>query len=97
MGPDTCTVSCGKYPAEQSPSEVQSLPGVTAQNRGIGAVEDAVIVCESGASVTVSFAVVGVVFAGMPMKVGICALSRTFGLASTTSYTTYPAPPVKET
>src|SRR5579871_2190664 len=81
------TFSCGKYDALQSPSAVQSEGGCTFANRGIGAVVDAVVTVDTGASDTLRFATVAGVFGRIPKKLGICALSCAAGLASTTSYT----------
>ena len=69
----------------QSPKAAQSEGGWTAANRGMGAVVEAVVTVETGASETLRFAVAGGVLAGTPKKLGICTLSRADGLASTTS------------
>src|ERR1035441_4811470 len=78
LGPETLG-------AAQSPKIWQSLCGATAAKRGMGAVADAMVTVETGASATVSWATVGGVKRGREMNVGNCADSRLLGLAAATS------------
>src|ERR1035438_2288183 len=68
----------------QSPNIWQSLCGVTAVKRGMGAVVEAVATVETGARAMVSWATVGGVKRGREMKVGNCAVSGMLGLAAAT-------------
>src|SRR5579863_4417307 len=83
-------VSVGKYPAEQSPISVQSVAGVVAMKRGIGSVCVAMETVDTGATIglNVGCGTTAVqVVAGLTTQTGICAVSTTVGLLSTTSYT----------
>src|SRR6185369_3097622 len=84
------TNSCGKYPAEQSPSRPQSEAGEVKRNLGIGAVAEATATVDTGASDRSSPIWAGSALpdGAAPNQVGNCAFSYTDGLASTTSYTT---------
>src|SRR5579862_2032915 len=91
------TCNCGKYEALQSPTTAQSEGGVTAAKRGMGAVVEAEVTVETGASDRLPVAAAGALWGPMAKKLGIWALSVADWLASTTSYTTYPAPLVRGT
>src|SRR5689334_1978314 len=76
---------------------LQSKVGVVSANRGFGSVLEGVATVEIGPMVIVSVAIADWDTFASPTNVGNCAFSCTFGLASSTSYTAKPAPPVRET
>src|SRR5438445_12442270 len=77
--------SLGASGTGQSPYSVQSLIVFTTANRGTGAVIEAVITAETGASVTLASATLGGVKRGSEMKVGNCTASCIEELDAATS------------
>src|SRR5450759_624132 len=69
----------------QSPKILQSLCMATAAKRGMGAVAEAVITEETGASAMVSWATAGGEKRGSEINVGNCAVSCADELAAATS------------